>query len=77
VNGPAGTISAATIVVFGSDSVFRLSHDAGDEASVADSARTAIMCYLQRSTEGGHSCPPKGGHYVRGHYVPADTTYEN
>jgi hypothetical protein len=38
VYGPAATISAATIVVFGSEIDFRLSHEAGDEASVAESA---------------------------------------
>src|SRR5213078_2848247 len=42
-NGPAATISAATIVVFGSVSDFNASQDAGDEARVAESARTAIM----------------------------------
>ena len=43
VYGPAATISAATIVTFGSEIDFRFSQDAGDEASVAESARTAIM----------------------------------
>src|SRR6476620_12220963 len=37
VYGPAATISAATIVVFGSEIDFRLSQDPGDEASVAES----------------------------------------
>src|SRR3954469_16850605 len=35
-NGPAAFISAATIVVFGSESDFRFSHDAGEDASVAE-----------------------------------------
>src|SRR5882672_1346248 len=43
VNGPVATIPAATIVTFGSESDFRLSHVAGDEASVAPSARATIM----------------------------------
>src|SRR5439155_12870833 len=37
-NGPAATISAATIVVFGSESDLSASHDAGEDASVAESA---------------------------------------
>jgi hypothetical protein len=43
VNGPAATIPAATIVTFGSDSDFRLSHVAGDEARVAESASARII----------------------------------
>src|SRR5437660_8096301 len=42
-NGPAATISAATIVVFGSATDFSDSQDAGDDASVAESAITAII----------------------------------
>src|SRR5438105_10748631 len=43
VNGPAAFISAATMVVLGSDSDFSASHEAGEDASVAESARIAIM----------------------------------
>src|SRR5262245_13710811 len=43
VNGPAATISAATIVTFGSEIDFRPSQDAGDEASVAESASAASI----------------------------------
>src|SRR5439155_21684656 len=42
-NGPAATISAATIVVFGSESDFNASQDAGDEARVAESARATSI----------------------------------
>src|SRR5215467_11440935 len=41
--GPAGTISAATTVVFGSASDFSDSQGAGDEASVAESASAASI----------------------------------
>ena len=34
------------MVVFGSDSDFRLSHDAGDEASVAESASARTIVSL-------------------------------
>src|SRR5215831_18795700 len=43
VNGPAATSSAATIVVFCSEIDFKLSQDAGDEASVAESASAASI----------------------------------
>jgi hypothetical protein len=43
VYGPVATIAAATIVVFGSESDFRFSHVAGDEARVAESASARII----------------------------------
>src|SRR5438067_1409353 len=42
-NGPAAIISAATIVALGSAIDFKPSHDAGEDARVAESARTAII----------------------------------
>src|SRR4051812_42656313 len=48
-NGPAAFISAATIVVFGSESDLSASQDAGDEASVAESASTANMVRLLKT----------------------------
>ena len=43
MKGPAATMAAETIVVFGSDSDFRLSHVASDEANVAESASARII----------------------------------
>jgi hypothetical protein len=43
VNGPVATIPAETIVTFDSESDFRLSHVAGDDARVAESASARII----------------------------------